>query len=1073
MGDEAPVVLACPDEILFTDDPAASSTAVITQVTRELRQERRTLPGPLLPMPFDVLIVALGRDVDRDVADPEAAMRSVANHLGDDAAERYAVFLRDIEGSRPQRRLNAAWGALDHVGGVAELEEMLRRYPELLSAEGRREPERVKAAALAAGDDVAVRVVTAQLELLDSCAAGDIAGGWAAYKVMLGIFSAEVLEPPVRGLREEFDAVADRDKARAIEVGEQLIAKTVELGMLPMEAEASMRTATAYWQWPDGDRAANLERCRVLLERALWIMDRDADAAPRAMRVDAVMLLGVVMGARHRGDPAANQEQAIGMQREALGLITKDENGRTWAMVHTNLGLSLLERESDEEDAESRARKEAWLTEAIGHFEQALTFRSFERDPYDWAHTITNFAIAYSRRQVGDRRANLRRAIDSYGEALRGFEAAGHVEYQAQTLGNRAYARVDLAVLDDTAPEDRATLLSTAEQDARAAIVMIGGDAAGIAAGRRWQQLGRVLAASGRYTPELVATLRRALEELTPQTAPRECRQAGQQLAELAADAGDWPVAAKAWEQAACGAAAAVESRATRDARLAEIAESVNVFRWAAYALIRAGESERAVEILELGRARELALWLQRDVVDLQPLREIDPQLCGRFIDLRSRIEAAERTGASIRNAGVARNTEDLAATIAEIRRLPELEGFLQRPSFAALVSTLPVGETIAYPVTSPRGSAWLLVRPGDAPLVTVVDLPSLTSTAVLEAMLRVDPEAEIAEGYLVQQSSTGLLLDDEIATMAALLGPVLLEPLARALREAGATSVCLVPIGLLGRVPLHALVWAQHDGPRCLLDEFVVAYAPSMYVRQVCHARAVARPGFNRLVAVGNPLPQAEPLCHAEDEARLVSATVPATERVLLLGEAATKETILEAIPSASHIHLSCHGRASGDARAFDSALSFDHDRPVSAAEILDVELSRARLVVASACETGVIPGYENADEALALSTVFLGAGTAGVVASLWSVGDYPTSLLMTRFYEELVETPTHPARALRVAALWLRDLSPEEEAQYAARHPMLEYPRSRQRAAREEGAYVAEFRRPTTWAAFVFNGA
>jgi CHAT domain-containing protein/tetratricopeptide (TPR) repeat protein len=1078
IGKEAPVVLACPDEILFTDDPAASAATVIEQVTRDLREEHRALPGPLLPTPFDVLITALGRDVDRDAADPELAIRSVANDRGGDAADRYGVLLRDIEGSRAQRRLNEAWAALDQASSASELEDTLRRYPELLTGDGRREPERVKTAALAAGDEAAARAMTAQLKLLESCASGDIAGAWAAYEVSVGSFFSEVLDPQIRGLREEFDTLADGDKARVVEVGEQLVSKVAELGMLPYEAEVSVRTATAYWQLPGIDRSVSLERCRVLLERALWIMDNHTNQNPEAMRVDAVMLLGVVMGERHQGDPAANQERAIGLHREALTHITQNDNGRIWAMTHTNLGLSLLERESirtsGEDDAEPRARQEAWLTEAIDHFEQALTYRTFERNPGDWAFTMSNLALAYARRQVGDRRDYLHHAIKCYSEALRGFEAAEDVEHQAQTLGNRATAQLDLAATDQILAEERASLLTDAEQGARNAIAMIGENVKGVQAGRRWFQLGRVLAAHKRYTPDVLSTLRRALEELTPQSAPRDCRQAGIQLAELAADAGDWSVAAEAWEQAAHGAAAAVESRATREARFTEMAASVNVFRWAAYALVRIGELNKAVEILELGRARELASWLQRDVIDLQPVRDANPQLCGRFVDLRSRIETAERIGIGISDPEIVKNTEELASTIAEIRMIPDLEGFLRTPSFTELVAALAPDDTIAYPITSPRGSVWVVVRPGDRSPTTVIEMPSLTSTAVLEAMLRLDPaDAESADGYLIQQQVTGPLLDDEIARMAAVLGPALMEPLALALREAGAISVCLVPIGLLGRVPLHALLWDQEDGPRCLIDDFVLSYAPSMYVRGVCHARAQARTEFARLVAVGNPLPQTDPLPYAENEAKLVGANVPATESVVLLGEAATKEAVLEAIPLASHIHLSCHGHASGDAQAFDSALSFGHDRAVSAAEILDIDLPHARLVVASACETGVIPGYDTADEALALSTVFLGAGAGGVVASLWSVDDYATSLLMVRFYEELIVTPGDPASALRTATLWLRNLSPTEEARYASRKPILECQRRQQRIARGEAGQIADFQQPTTWAAFVLTGA
>ena len=367
------------------------------------------------------------------------------------------------------------------------------------------------------------------------------------------------------------------------------------------------------------------------------------------------------------------------------------------------------------------------------------------------------------------------------------------------------------------------------------------------------------------------------------------------------------------------------------------------------------------------------------------------------------------------------------------------------------------------------------------------MDLPSLTSTNVFHALARIDRTADIVEGYLVEHPTTGIGLDDEIANVASVLGPSLLKPLARALEDEDRTSVCIVAIGVLGWVPLHALAWDENGAARCLLDGFDVAYAPSSYVRQVCRDRARGRPRFQRLLAVGNPLPQTNPLPNSEHAAALVESVVPAEERVLLVGEAATKEAVMEALPSASHVHLACHGCAAGDVRAFDSALSLDNDRTVSAAEILGLDLSRARIVVASACETGVIPGYETADEALALSTVFLGAGAAGVVASLWSVDDYGTSLLMARFYEHLVPNPDNPAGALRAAQLWLRDLTVEEEAKYAARHPALERQCARRARARNDlndleagegnvddrATQTAGFDAPTMWAAFIFSGA
>jgi CHAT domain-containing protein/tetratricopeptide (TPR) repeat protein len=887
---------------------------------------------------------------------------------------------------------------------------------------------------------------------------------------------ALVEERQLRDLQAAFSAALGDDRGRAADLGERLIAEVAERGLVQAEVGVSVSTANAYLDRSDGDPVANIERACVLYERAISLIERDVAAASKEVHVDALLNLGAALGRRHRGDPAANQARAVAQQRSVLELITKEENGRLWAMAHTNLGLNLLEsepavlRETEEPD-DVRALELERLEEAIGHFGEALTYRSFERDPLDWAYTQMNLALAYSRRDFTSR-DDLSRARDCYSDAIRGVEAVGRDDLRAWALGNRSGVLLKLAGLGVTAPGDRADLLDAAERDAREAIGIDGEGATGVLAGRRRWQLARVLAVDDQYTPELSAILSRALVDLTPLASPRDCLEVASRLGDLACNAEDWPVAAMAWEQAARAAAAAVSLRAGRGARLTEIARSGNVFRWAAYALVRAGDHERAVVVLELGRARELTLRLQRELTDLQPLEQAHPELCDRFIEQRGRVEAAEGSSSPTAHTDLAREAEILIDVLAEVRQVPGFQSFLVQPSLTDIVTALPRDETIAYPLTTPYGSAWLLVRPATQPAVSVIELGSLTSTEVVQRLLRMDADGSNAEGYIIEHAVTGPLLDEEIKEVAGLLGPAMMEPLAMALASTDSQSVCVVPLGLLSRVPLHALSWNTATGPKCLIDETAVAYAPSAYVRQVSLQRASARIGFGRLVVVGNPLPQPDPLPGAEDEARLVAGVVPSAEEILLIGGDATKEAVFDAIPSASHIHFACHGRAAVDAQTFDSALYFDHGRPASAAELLDLDLSSARLVVASACETGVPPrGYYTDEEMLALSTVLLGAGAAGVIASLWSVDDYATSLLMTRFYEELVAVPADPAACLRTASLWLRDLTPAQEAEYSARRE----PLAAQRQIRGGDASVdaSDFGQPTVWAAFVLSGA
>ena len=72
------------------------------------------------------------------------------------------------------------------------------------------------------------------------------------------------------------------------------------------------------------------------------------------------------------------------------------------------------------------------------------------------------------------------------------------------------------------------------------------------------------------------------------------------------------------------------------------------------------------------------------------------------------------------------------------------------------------------------------------------------------------------------------------------------------------------------------------------------------------------------------------------------------------------------------------------------------------------------AALVVLSACQTGLGLVTEGG-EIIGLTRAFLYAGTPSVVASLWSVDDASTAMLMTRFYRNLKSMPRD--EALRAA--------------------------------------------------------
>ncbi len=112
-----------------------------------------------------------------------------------------------------------------------------------------------------------------------------------------------------------------------------------------------------------------------------------------------------------------------------------------------------------------------------------------------------------------------------------------------------------------------------------------------------------------------------------------------------------------------------------------------------------------------------------------------------------------------------------------------------------------------------------------------------------------------------------------------------------------------------------------------------------------------------------------------------------------------------------------------SGANRAWATGKSIPgHDDGIlTAAEIATLDLSQCRMVVLSACESGLgqPDGYEGV---VGLQHAFKLAGVRTIVMSLWRVRDDVAALLMTRFYHHLLTEHTTPHDAMQSAQRDLR---------------------------------------------------
>jgi CHAT domain-containing protein len=191
-------------------------------------------------------------------------------------------------------------------------------------------------------------------------------------------------------------------------------------------------------------------------------------------------------------------------------------------------------------------------------------------------------------------------------------------------------------------------------------------------------------------------------------------------------------------------------------------------------------------------------------------------------------------------------------------------------------------------------------------------------------------------------------------------------------------------------------------------------------------------------------------------------------------------------------YLHFAAHGRydprsayrtalllAPDPERTADPA-AFEADGEITAEEIARTWELDADLVVLSACESGL--GKQAGGEGfLGFAQPLLAKGARSLVLSLWKVDDRATSLLMARFYQNLLgkrsdlKQPLAKAEALDEAKRWLRGLSAEEvggELKALERGPL-------RLLATEGGAAPAPrpggprpFEHPYYWAAFVLIG-
>jgi tetratricopeptide (TPR) repeat protein len=209
--------------------------------------------------------------------------------------------------------------------------------------------------------------------------------------------------------------------------------------------------------------------------------------------------------------------------------------------------------------------------------------------------------------------------------------------------------------------------------------------------------------------------------------------------------------------------------------------------------------------------------------------------------------------------------------------------------------------------------------------------------------------------------------------------------------------------------------------------------------------------------------------------------ASAPELDRIAASGELArfgfihlaTNGVIDEVIPQRSAVILTQIGLPDPLEQVMNHKPVFDGR--LSVREIQRTWDLKAELVTLSACETAL--GKESGGEGfVGFTQALLMSGARSVCLSLWKVDDTATSLLMTRFYQNLLgkrpglSKPMPKAKALREVKMWLRGLT--RDAADAAETELQQVSRGQQRPLRGMPVPIHPYEHPHYWAAFVLVG-
>lgn len=459
------------------------------------------------------------------------------------------------------------------------------------------------------------------------------------------------------------------------------------------------------------------------------------------------------------------------------------------------------------------------------------------------------------------------------------------------------------------------------------------------------------------------------------------------------------------------------------------------LYRRLADLLLKQNRVLEAQKVLDLLKVQEIDDYLHhirgnqetaRGITNLPP----EDKIIEKYTNLQTKAIAIGQELAKLEKIPEAQRTSPQQQRILELRRneqdiLREFNNFIESPQIIALVAqlnqtargqnvdledlnslrdNLPANSVLFYPVIL------------EDRLELVIATPNAPPTHHPVAIKREEFNRAIAE---FRSALTNPTANAKIP--AHRLYELLIKPIEDVLSQTQTQTIIYAPDGQLRYIPLSAL----YDGKEWLVERYrinnITAKSLTDFHTQSQSQLRVLAAAFTQgsyQVKIRDQEFEFAGLPFAGKEVAALAATVPNTTQ--LLDHDFSPNSTVPRMNDYSVVHLATHAVfVSGQPE--DSFILFGDGNYVTLSDIKNWSLKNVDLVVLSACETGLGGELGNGEEILGFGYQIQRTGAKAAIASLWSVDDGGTQVLMNSFYDIWQKGNISKVEALREAQIAL----------------------------------------------------